>query len=375
MNLQASTTTKKVLLASHHANRRGSAISLVELGIRLPQHGFDPVFVFSKPGPLADDMAARGFGVHQVKRQGLLRLGMIRHVQAIIRQNGIAIAHVNSAVPFSKYVALAARLSGVPVIWHIREPVEDKRMARQRRWILWLANKIVVLTKQQAEFFHPSTMTQRVFNGVDCSRFSVVSGEGALRATLGYSEDDMVFVQIGSIELNKGQYRSILALESVLGSFPTVKLMIVGSSIDLTERCRIDEYLISRPALKAAISFVGERGDIPEILAASDCLLLPSLRESFPRTLMEAMASGRPVIAARSGAIEDMVVPPEEGLLVSPNDVKALSDAMQKMAEVGRSGMREMGLQARTAAMTRFDLDTHVAIISCIYNKVIAKDS
>lgn len=362
---------RKVLLASHHANRRGSAISLVELGTRLPQYGFDPIFVFSKPGPLADDLKARGFAVHQVKRQGIFRLGTIRQIQDILRRHRIVLAHANSAVPFSKYIALAARLLGLPVVWHIREPVEDKRMARQRRWIRWLACKIVVLTRQQAKFFDLPSKVERVFNGVDLAHFHRQVGQAEAKRVLGYEPDEFLFVQIGSIEHNKGQSRAVRALSGVLPAHPHCRLLIVGGVVDSKEVEAVEGMTEADARLKAAVRLYGETSDIRPIIWAADCLLLPSLRESFPRTLMEAMASGVPVIASTVGAVEDMVENGATGLLVAPGEIGSLTDAMRKMSGADGANKSDMSVKCEQSAAQLFSMESHVAAIADMYNRVL----
>lgn len=363
---------KKVLLASHHANRRGSAISLVELGTRLSQHGFDPVFVFSKPGPLADDLVSRGFPVHQVKRQGLLRLGMILNVQDIIRRERIELVHVNSAVAFSKYVALAARLIGIPVVWHIREPIEDKRMARQRQWVRWLANRIVVLTRQQAAFFDASQKVERVFNGVDLTRFRRQIGRGEAKHALGYGPEDFLLLQVGSIEHNKGQLRAVQALARILPAQPQCRLLVVGPAVESAEAAALEALLQTDDRLKAAVRLHGEASDVRPMIWAADCLLLPSLRESFPRTVMEAMAGGVPVIASAVGAIEDMIVDGTTGLQVPPNDAGALASAIERMATTSPDHLGQMAIECEQAAEKLFSMDAHVAAIVSIYSRLLA---
>jgi glycosyltransferase involved in cell wall biosynthesis len=373
--MKPTTSARKVLLASHHANRRGSAISLVELGTRLPQHGFEPIFVFSKSGPLIDELTAQGFAVHQVKRQGILRLGMIRQIQAILRRYGIVLVHVNSAVPFSKYIALAARLLGVPVVWHIREPVEDKRMARQRRWIRWLASRIVVLTQEQRKFLDLPSKVERVFNGVDLAHFHRQIDQIEAKRAIGYESSEFLFVQIGSIEHNKGQSRAVQALSGVLPAQPHCRLLIVGGVVDTTEVEAIEAMTGADARLKAAVRLYGETSDVRPIIWAADCLLLPSLRESFPRTLMEAMAGGVPVIASTVGAVADMVESGVTGLLVAPGEIKPLIDAMLEMTSADDARKNEMSMNCEKSAARLFSMESHVATIAGIYNKVLSPTS
>lgn len=361
---------RKVLLASHHASRMGSAVSLMELGTRLAGYGYAPVFLFSKPGELVDQLMAGGFRVVEIKRQGLFRLGMIRSVQKLIRSEGIDLVHVNSAVPFSKYVAIAARLLGIPVVWHIREAVEDKRMVRQRPWIKLLANRIVVLTSPQAAFLKASGKTVRIFNGVDIGRFA--RPEGDWKAALGYAGDEFVFVLVGSIENRKGQLRAAQALAGILPDCPRCRLLIVGRVAEQTELDALNTLLAGNAALKAAVRVHGTSDDVRPLLWGSDCLLLPSLGEAFPRTIMEGMAAGLPVIATPVGAVEDMMENDVHGLIVPTGHVPALAEAMRTMAADGGREAQRMAAGNPAAAERAFDMKSHLAAMAGLYDGLLA---
>ena len=345
----------------------------MELGTRLNEHGYEPVFVFSKQGALVDELIERGFKVFMVKRTGLFRMVTIREIFGIIRSQGISLVHANSAVAFSKYVALAARMAGIPVVWHIREPVEDKRMARQRRWIRWLSNCIIVLTRQQAGYFNVPEKTRRIFNGVDLTRFQRQTDKSAAKAALGYSANDFLFIQIGSIEHNKGQSRSVQALAHLLPDLPHCRLLIVGSVLEQAELHVLENLTRTNPTLKAAVRIYGESADVGPLIWAADCLLLPSLRESFPRTIMEAMAAGTPVVASAVGAVEDMVEDGVTGMQVPPADLEALTNSMRAMAGQSPTAAAEMAARCTTTAQRLFAMETHVAAITSIYDQLLAK--
>jgi glycosyltransferase involved in cell wall biosynthesis len=340
--------------------------------MRLAEYGYEPVFVFSKHGALVDDLNDRGYRVVQIKRAGLLRVATIREAFALIRELGISLVHVNSAVPFSKYMALAGRLAGVPVVWHIREPVEDKRMDRQRRWIRRLANRIVVLTRQQASFFNAPDKTTRVFNGVDLVRFRRQTERGEAKHTLGYAGDEFLFIQIGSIEHNKGQYRAVQALAQLLAELPHCRLLIVGAVLEPEELNAVEAFVATNPSLKAAVRLYGETADVRPLIWAADCLLLPSLRESFPRTIMESMAAGTPVIASAVGAVEDMVDNGVTGLLVPPDDAGALATAMRAMATTDLAVANSMAANCERAAAQSFSMEAHMAAVTSIYDQLLA---
>lgn len=361
----------KILMASHHANRRGSAISLVELGKRLPAVGYEPFFVFSKVGPLLDELRFQGMAVEVVKRTGWLRWPLIRDTIALIRRNRIGLAHVNSAVPFAKYVALAAKWCGIPVVWHIREPVEDKRMQRQRPWILRLADKIVVLTREQADFFACPGKVVRIFNGVELAKFQrQMSSEDAKRA-LGLTPDNFLFVQIGSIERNKGQVRSVRAFADLLPTASHARLLIVGAPVERDALDELQRLIAADSALRSTVMLHGATEDVASVLWAADCLLLPSLRESFPRTVMEAMAAAVPVVATRVGALPDMVDEGSTGWLIPPGDHAALVRAMDKALRLDAQERIDYARRCVSAAQERFSMAAHINAVTHLYDRLL----
>lgn len=357
----------RVLLASHHASRRGSAISLVELGIRLPQMGYEPVFLFSKEGPLAEALRTGGFSVYVTPRQGLLRWPLLRRVWQILRKERIVLAHVNSAVAFPKYVALAAKFMGVPVIWHIREPVEDKRFRRQRLWIRKLADRIVVLNDAQAGFIGQPEKTVKVFNGVDPEYFHCPENRAQTKRALGYNETTFLFIQIGSIERNKGQVRVLTAFSSLLHEYPEARLVLLGEVVGSDEEETMRHMLAADDRLRKAVRYVGSVQDVRPYLMAADCLLLPSLAESFPRTVLEAMACGVPVIASSIGALPEMI-DKKTGWLISPGSVSQLVEAMRNAIEAISADRADYAQRCRETVMHRFSITAHVAKIVEIYN-------
>lgn len=368
-------TLPKILLASHHASRRGSAISLLELGVRLPAAGYEPVFVFSKPGPLVEELRARSFTVHLLRREGWLRWPLLRATYDLIRHEDIALAHVNSAVPFSKYIALAARWAGIPVVWHVREPVTDKRMCRQRWWIRHLADRIIVLTQEQAHFFSRPNKTRRIFNGVDLEKFRRTSPIEAAKQALGVSPEDFLFVHIGSIEANKGQLRALHAFAALLAQSPRIRLFFAGEITETAEMEALREMLARDASLASAVTILGPQNDIAPLLWAADCLLLPSRQESFPRTVMEAMAAGVPVIASRVGALPDMVLEGENGWLVPADDHPALVLAMTEALRFVSGKRRHFIERCVALAEERFSISAHIAAITRLYAEVLSSRS
>ena len=85
--------------------------------------------------------------------------------------------------------------------------------------------------------------------------------------------------------------------------------------------------------LSKNILFLGEREDIPELLSCMDIFVLPSLREGFPNTILEAMASSLPVVATDVGGVRELIIPSETGFIVPPANTSALYESLSKLIQ------------------------------------------
>lgn len=136
----------------------------------------------------------------------------------------------------------------------------------------------------------------------------------------------MMFV--GALTPEKGVQVAIEAIAVAMAHCPTISLSIAGEGPDLARLQRLAEEL----GANERVAFLGIRDDIPEILADHDIMLVPSVwKEAFGYVLIEAMAVGCPVIASSVGGIPEVISDGEEGVLVPPGDVGALSEAILRL--------------------------------------------
>jgi glycosyltransferase involved in cell wall biosynthesis len=119
------------------------------------------------------------------------------------------------------------------------------------------------------------------------------------------------------------------------------------------------------------VDLVGERDDVPEMLAASDVFVLPTLSEGLPMSALEAMAAGLPVVAAAVGGVPELVDDGETGLLVPPGRPDALAAALGRLA-ADRALARRLGAAGRRRAQARFDIETCRRAHLDLYRDLIA---
>ena len=114
------------------------------------------------------------------------------------------------------------------------------------------------------------------------------------------------------------------------------------------------------------VQFLGVRNDIPDLLAASDTVLMPSITEGFPRTAIEAMAAGKPVIATKVGGTPEAVIDGETGLIVPARNLNTMSAAIVQLVDDTELQIK-MGLAGRKRAEENYSVEKYVLRLDEIY--------
>lgn len=151
-----------------------------------------------------------------------------------------------------------------------------------------------------------------VSNGIDLKKFCFAPR---------LPDNSPVILMIGTLSPNKGQSHGIRAFKMVLDKLPNARLQIVGEGAD---RAALEE-LVKVSGLKGKVGFLGQRRDVPEILAASHLLWQLSGSEAMPVVVLEAMATGLPVIGFDVRGIRDAVVQRETGILAPHGDIASIA--------------------------------------------------
>jgi len=197
-----------------------------------------------------------------------------------------------------------------------------------------------------------------IHNGIDPTEFLCISRDYRK------SSDKVIVTFVGRLAPPKDLFLLIDAVKLV----PEVKLQIVG---DGELRRKVERYILKN-SLNERVILLGERFDIPNILAESDIFVLPSKWEGLPLTIIEAMMSGLPVVATRVGGVPELVEDGVNGYLVPPGDVNAFADAIRKLACDVR--LREiMGKAGQKKAIENFTLDKMLSRVAQVYEEVLSK--
>jgi L-malate glycosyltransferase len=348
------------------------------------------------PGELAEQVAALGvehlpitgtqvsFRLHPLHTSsGLLEIGRSAlQVRRAAARRQVDLIHANTTRA-SLLALLARRRAAPPVVAHIRDRAVAGRLSRQVfRLIGSRADAVVANSAYVAEQFEGMSLrrpVEVVHNPVDLARFDPAQADGGgVRRELGIGPETAVLSVIGQLTELKGQDVAIRATARLAAAGLDVVLLVVGSAKFAAAGTQLDNVGYGRrlPELTAelgaadAVRFLGERGDIASILAATDLMLMPSRREAFGRVAIEAMAMGVPVVAGDVGGPTEIVRSGVDGLLLPVEDVERWAGEIERLLREPRL-RAELGRKASERAQA-FSLRRHAAAIEALYGRLLA---
>jgi len=256
--------------------------------------------------------------------------------------------------------ARAARALAIPVVWHLREILPP---GSRRRWFVArlaaMAKEIVAVSEAVAAWIGEEGLSRKVsviHNGVGLQNSTLTSLEA--RRKLGLPGDGCLVGLYGQILPHKGVLEFVRAGRLALGKEPDLRFAIAGSGPEgFLRRVRGE---IGSGASPERFHILPPQATSETLLKATDVISLATTTpDPLPRTVLEAMAAGRPVVAFRSGGTAEMVQDGQTGLLVEVGDVEGLAEAMVRLAR--RPELRSaMGRAGVSRARDYFSMDLHV---------------
>ena len=365
------------ILYVHHTSRIGGAEnSLLEL-VRGLGEGFEAVVACPGDGPLVARLRVLGARVEPVpifrfKRTAsplrLARYGLAWRrggaaICRIIADAQIDLVHSNSTTAHL-YASVAARRAGIPCVWHVRDvtiPGVGSSIAVPR---LFKTSACVAVSKFIAGHLKSAAGidAEVIYNGVDMERFHPVE----------HAPGTPTVTMVAQMVPWKGQRDFLQAAAIVRKSIPSAIFQVVGTDLfgDHPDYRSFLDTLATKLEIDTAVTFAGQRDDVPDLLRASTLLVQPSRDEPFGRAVIEAMASGLPVVAYNEGGPAEIIVHGETGLLVAPGDVQALGDAIMKLLAAPRAAAK-LGRAGRARAAAMFDSRQTARAVTALYSRLL----
>lgn len=304
-------------------------------------------------------------------------LAGVRQLVRLIRKRKIALVHTNTNTVLAS--GLAARLTGVPHVWSIHELMVEPATVRNALHYMIPRFSTRVVTVSQAVRDHMLKDAAKfagrfafVRGAIDVEPFLSASGRARVRAEWGIEDDEVLIGMAGRVTRWKGQSIFVHAAKLIAEEHPQVKFGAVGGVFD-TEKFYMDRFRkeVQDAGLENRLTINDFRADMPDVFAAFDIFVLPSiLPEPFGLVVIEAMASGKPVIATAPGGPSETVVDGETGFLVPPSDASAIAKALEELLADPQKRI-SMGQAGRRRACEVFSLPRYVAEFEELYEAVL----
>jgi glycosyltransferase involved in cell wall biosynthesis len=384
----------RVLYVNHTASLGGGERSLIELLRGLPPD-VSPVLACAE-GELASAARALRIPVRtipsatpsfrlapvQTPRELVNVVRAVFAVRRAARHSRADLVHANS-VRAGLIAAPLARLGGPPIVVHVRDTLPAGAAATlTRRVICSSAAALIANSAYTAASFEPDGSDPRmrtIHNAVDLGLFDPVRiDRAAVRTRLGLGPRTADLGVVAQITPWKGQDDAVRALAALRRRVPDARLLIVGSTKFATGSETFDNVaferslhmLVAELSLDGAVTFLGERTDVPEVLRALDLLLIPSWEEPFGRSLIEAMAMATPVLATSVGGPGEIVTDGVDGVLLPPRQPERWANAAASLLEQ-QERLHAMGEAGRQTALARFGRERHVRAVVAAYRDAL----
>jgi len=322
----------KILHLISSAGQYGAENMLLELATSVAKLGCTPIIgVFRNKQNLnteiLDSAQKRGLLVLGIPCSGQADLKALKRIQAYIREHGIELIH-SHGYKADIYGYWAARKTSIPIVatchgWPGRS-IKLRLFYWLDRIVLRRVDHVTVVSESLAKKLREASVSvgniSLVNNGIDVTRFAEAIGQ---RKSCTYSSGARVGF-VGRLAPEKGLSYFLQAARGVLSQFPDTTFVLVGEG---TERSAL-ESLAEKLNIKERVFFAGVQREMSSVYASLDIFVLPSLSEGMPLALLEAMAAGKSVVASRVGAIPSVITSGQHGLLVEPQNVTDLQNAM-----------------------------------------------
>ena len=307
--------------------------------------------------------------------EDLRQLKVILQLHQMVKRNAIDLIHANS-LSVALLGGIVARINRIPILMHKRYATSYGVLDRICERLL---HRVILVSEATRWNFAPIAKQTLIYNGVDLDAFQASPEEVQdLRAELlpDASDASIVAGVVTRITPEKGIHflvRAIAALKGLsLMTGTDIKLLIVGGpyfqkDIDYMNELKQE---VADLGVEDSIIFTGFLSDTRVVTSLLDIVLVPSIiPEACPRTIIEAMAVGKPVIATPLGGSKELVTP-DTGILVPPEDASAIADAIAILT-TDQERLRAMGKASRNRAEQLFSSEKNTALTEAVYAELL----
>lgn len=403
---------KRVVYVHHGKGLGGAPLSLLNLVEGLDRTKYHPIVLFLHDSEAVDLFRKKGIevaGPANVYEFSHTKIWWYRwyHMHHLARaawdtyqtMNGVAsfwldklkpdIVHLNtsSLLGWGK----AASEKGIPVVWHVREPMTHGYFGLRYNYVRSMVKKyadvIVPISHNDARPFVDSSKMTIIYDPVDRDEFSPArSPEATLeKYHLDAARPKILFV--GGLSQEKGTLPILQILEKLLKKLPTAQLILVGYfDLEAPEKSSLKSMLIPRAYLPStrykhavkevlerighAVVFTGPLKEVAPVMAAADVVVFPATVGHCARPILEANAMAKPAIAPNMPPLNELIIDGKTGYLIDNNDQEIWVERLYRLL-TDKALCQTLGHQAFDFCASKFDLHDHARNIEKQYERLV----
>jgi glycosyltransferase involved in cell wall biosynthesis len=362
------------MLVIEHLQLGGTERQLHNLALGLKRSGIGvEVCCFRSLGPFGESLRRHGVVVHLVPKRSKVDVTLPFRLAALFRRRRPDVVHL-FLFTASLWGGLAARLAQVPAVVSTERNVNHLELRDHPAEVILfrlavrlfhdrvLGNSDRVTRYLGTALKIPPRRVGTVYNGLDTSTILPRRTREEVRRELGVAKDGQILLMVARLTRQKNYPLFLQGAARLLREFPRLVVVVAGAG-SLEHELR---SLARSLGIAEATRFLGPRQDVADLMAASDVVALTSDWEGFPNTLLEAMWSGRPVVATDVGGCGEVVEDGKTGYLVPPGDEVAFAGATRRLlnepdlaAQMGAAGHRRVAERFTARRLVEGTLDQY----------------
>ena len=324
-------------------------------------HNIEPVVCYPKRGRLWSHFGAPGVPLVDFEIDGKADVGAISRIANIAKSQGARLIHTQGPASLDLLAGLASRVARIPFVMTRPVMLEDERHRSRARMRIYRTVDAAITLKlptqiiavSMAGFEHLATVChvprnnlRLIHNGIDLARFVTTA---ATNANGSHERPAVRIGMVAQLTPPKGWYDFIAVMANLRETGLAVRGLIVGEGELRSEL----ESLVASRGLTEIIEFLGFMSDVAPTLRSLDILLFTSHREGLSVAILEAMATGLPIIATDVGGTREQVISNQNGYLCAPGDIDTLTSKALELAQAPETRAR-MGRTSREFVEQKF---------------------
>lgn len=359
----------------------GGESVLLNLVEHLNKDEFEPVVLSFTGGMMVEYLEQAGIPVHVIHSETPFDFRIRKKVKQLMIDEKIDLVHAHGTRAASN-MFWAAKKNKLPLIytchgWSFhpdQHKIIRKLRIRSEKFLTEKADINICVSQSNADEgkrLFKNYQPLVILNAVDTQKFDCnITGEG-IRKDLRIKPEELLVSFIARFTWQKQPLALIRAFEKVVKEVPNIRLVMVGDGEEKEKVIR----LIRERLLGEKIILLPFRRDVPELLAASDIFVLPSLWEGLPMGLLEAMAMKKAIIASRVDGTAEVITDGENGILINPADMEdELAQSIIRLAK-DESLRKTIAENALGSVRNRYNVQMMTRQNEAVYRKLIANMS